>query len=75
VDPGGKTLFSATSPLNVTVPPGGTFRVAVSQLYSGPLTYGLVTVAASGPGGVHATTEFMVIPTGPPPGGAPPPGQ
>jgi hypothetical protein len=72
-DPGGNSLFSATSPRNVTVRPDGTFQVAVSQLYSGPLSLGLVTVDASAPGGAHASTEFMIIPSGPPPGGGPPP--
>jgi serine/threonine protein kinase len=71
-DPGGKNLFSTTSPRTVTVGRDGTFRVAVSQLYPKPLSLGLVTVTASGPGGVPASTQFMVIPAGPPPGGAPP---
>jgi serine/threonine protein kinase len=75
VDPGGTNLFSATSPLSATVGPDGTFRVVVSRLYSRPLSLGLVTVDASGPGGAHASTEFMIIPDGPPPGGAPVPGQ
>jgi serine/threonine protein kinase len=72
VDPGGKTLFSATSPRTVTVGPDGTFQVAFSQLYASPLSLGLVTVDASGPGGAHASTEFMIIPPGAPPGGAAP---
>jgi serine/threonine protein kinase len=71
VDPAGKRLFSTTSPQNATVGQDGTFRVAVSQLYSGPLSDGLVTVTASGPGGPPASTQFMVIPPGPPPAGAP----
>jgi serine/threonine protein kinase len=71
VDPGGKSLFSATPSVTVAIRPDGTFRVAVSRLYSGPLSLGLVTVDASG-AGRHASTEFMVIPSGPPPGGAPP---
>jgi serine/threonine protein kinase len=75
VDPGGKNLFSTASPQTVTVGRDGTFRVAVSQLYSKPLSGGLVTVTAAGPGGVPASTQFMVIPPGPPPAGAPPTGQ
>jgi hypothetical protein len=75
IDPSGKNLFSATSPHNVTVGRDGTFRVAVSQLYSAPLSGGLVTITASAPGGAPASTQFMVIPPGPPPGGAPPTGQ
>ena len=71
VDPGGKRVFSTTSPRNVTVGRDGTFRVAVSQLYPGPLSDGLVTVTASAPGSPPASTQFMVIPPGPPPGGAP----
>jgi serine/threonine protein kinase len=74
VDPGGNSLFRATSPLSVTVAPDGTFRVEISKLYSSPLSLGLVTVEASGPGGAHASTEFMIVPDGPPPGGAPPAG-
>ena len=74
VDPGGRTLFSATSPLTVAVSPDGTFRVAFSQLYSSPLSLGLVTVDASAPGGAHASTEFMIVPPGSPVPGAPPPG-
>jgi len=65
------TLFTTTSPLHVTARPDGTFQVAFSQLYSHPLALGLVTITASGPGGDHASTQFMVIPSEPPPGGAP----
>jgi serine/threonine protein kinase len=66
------TLFTTTSPRHVTARPDGTFQVAFSQLYSHPLALGLVTVTASGPGGGHTSTEFMIIPSEPPPGGAPP---
>jgi hypothetical protein len=45
----------------------------VGQLYAKPLVLGLVTVDASEPGGAHASTEFMIIPAGPPPGSAPSP--
>jgi serine/threonine protein kinase len=72
VDPGGKTLFSTPSLRNVTAGQDGTFRIAVSQLYSKPLSGGLVTVTASEPGSPPASTQFMVIPPGPPPAGAPP---
>ena len=75
MDPGGRNLFSTTPPLNVAVGPDGTFQVAVSRLYPSPLSLGLVTVDAFGPGGAHASTEFMVVPPGPPPAGAPPPAQ
>ncbi|HLK79032.1 MAG TPA: serine/threonine-protein kinase [Streptosporangiaceae bacterium] len=67
LDPGNNNLFSASPPLSVTVSPDGTFRVAFRKLYSSPLSLGLVTVDASGPGGAHATTEFMIIPSGAPP--------
>ena len=66
------TLFTTTSPLHMTARPDGTFQVAFSQLYPHPLALGLVTVTASEPGGGHASTEFMVIPSGPPPGASPP---
>jgi len=72
-DPGGKTVFTAKPPLSVTAGPDGTFRVAVSELYASPLSLGLVTVEASEPGGAHASTDFMIIPDGPPPPGGPPP--
>jgi serine/threonine protein kinase len=74
VDPGGRSLFSATSPRSVRVGADGTFQVVVSQLYSGPLSLGLVTVDANAPGGAHASTEFMIIPSGAPPPGPPPAG-
>ncbi|MGH3204266.1 MAG: hypothetical protein ACRDP5_19775, partial [Streptosporangiaceae bacterium] len=66
-DPNETTLFTTTSPLHVTARPDGTFQVAFSRLYSRPLPVGLVTVNASGPGGEHVGTEFMIIPSGPPP--------
>jgi hypothetical protein len=72
--PDNTTMFSIRSPLQVTVGPDGTFRVAFARMYSNSLGLGLVTVTASGPGGARASTQFMIIPNGPPPGG-PPPGQ
>jgi len=71
--PDPKDLLDITSSYHAVAEPDGTFQVAVSQLYSSPLALGLVTVTASGPGGAHASTEFMIIPDGAPPGGGPPP--
>ena len=69
-----KNLFSVTSPYHAVTLSDGTFSVPVSQLYSGPLQQGLVTVSATGPGGGTAQTQFMVLPPGAPPAGAPPVG-
>jgi Protein kinase domain len=68
-----KNLFSVTSPYHQVTRPDGTFSVPVGQLYAGPLQPGLVTVSATGPGGGTAQTQFMVLPPGAPPAGAPPP--
>ena len=67
--PGQRDLLDITSSYHAVAEPDGTFQVAVSQLYSSPLALGLVTVTASGPGGAHASTEFMITPNGPPPAG------
>jgi len=69
-----KNLFSVTSPYHAVTLSDGTFSVPVSQLYSGPLQQGLVTVSATGPGGGTAQTQFMVLPPGAPPAGASPVG-
>ena len=70
--PGHADLLNLTSPYHATVGRDGTFRVPVSRLYSGPLQLGEFTVRASAPGSSGASTQFMVIPDGRPPGGAPP---
>ena len=57
-----KTLVSTTSSVHVVVSPDGTFRVAVSQLYSGSLQLGQFTVTATTPAGSRADTDFMIIP-------------
>jgi serine/threonine protein kinase len=72
--PAQRDLLGLTSPYHATVEPDGTFRVEVSQLYSGPLQQGEFTVDASVSGSSQASTRFMVIPAGPPPGGALPTG-
>ena len=73
--PDQKDIVDVTSPLRMVVGPDGTFQVPVSQLYSGALGLGQVTVAASGSDGSRAQTLFIVIPAGSPPGGAPTPAQ
>jgi hypothetical protein len=70
-----KNLFSVMSPYHAVTLANGTFSVPVSQLYSGPLQPGLVTVSATGPNLGTAQTQFMVLPPGAPPAGAPPPGS
>jgi serine/threonine protein kinase len=72
--PDQSNLLSVASPVHVRVSPGGTFAVAISQLYSGSLALGEVTVTASGAAGSQAQAQFIVIPSGSPLGG-PPPGQ
>ncbi len=71
VDPAGNTIFSIKSPDMPVTGSDGTFKVPVSQLYSGPLQLGLVTVHADVSGGRAPSTEFMVLPQAGPP---PPPG-
>ena len=66
-----KNLLHVTSPLTVVVGPDGTFRVPVSQIYSGALPLGQVTLVAT-TGNSRADTDFMVIPSEPPPGGTAP---
>jgi hypothetical protein len=70
--PGNTPLLSVTSTSKPVTTADGTFTVPVSQLYSGSLQPGLVTVQVTGPGGSHAQTNFMVLPPGAPPAGAPP---
>jgi len=72
--PAQANLLSVTSGYHAIVGPHGTFRVAVSRLYSGPLQLGEFTVTAFAPGSKTASTQFIVIPSGPPPGNGPPPG-
>jgi serine/threonine protein kinase len=66
--PAQKTLLSTTSPYHAVVRPDGTFQVTVGQLYSDPLQLGEFTVTAAGSGSSQATTQFIVIPSGSPPG-------
>ncbi|MGH3204864.1 MAG: serine/threonine-protein kinase [Streptosporangiaceae bacterium] len=70
--PGNSPLFSATSTLRPVTTTGGTFQAPISQLYSGSLQPGLVTVQVTASGGSNAATNFMVLPPGAPPAGAPP---
>jgi hypothetical protein len=69
--PDNKPLFNVTSTVRPVAGANGTFQVPVSQLYSGPLQLGLVTVQVTASNGSQEKTAFMVIP----PGAAPPPGQ
>ena len=70
--PGNDPLFSATSTVRPVTTSSGTFQAKVSQLYSGSLQPGLVTVQVTAPGGSNVQTQFMVLPPGEPPAGAPP---
>jgi serine/threonine protein kinase len=72
--PAQQNLVSVTSGYHAIAGPDGTFRVAFSRLYSAPLQLGEFTVTASAPGSKTASTQFIVIPSGPPPGNGPPPG-
>jgi len=74
--PQNKPLLSVTSTFQPVTSADGTFKVLVSELYSGPLQLGLVTVQVTAPGGSQASTQFMVIPPGTPAqGGGPPSGS
>jgi serine/threonine protein kinase len=70
--PGNNPLFSTTSTFRPVTTTSGTFTAPVSQLYSGSLPPGLVTIQVTAPGGSNAATNFMVLPPGAPPAGAPP---
>ena len=72
--PANKQLFSVTSPVKPVVGPDGTFKVPVSELYSGQLSPGLCTVEATPSDGSQAQTQFMVIPAAAPPAGTLPSG-
>ena len=65
-----KNMLHITSPLTVVVGPDGTFQVSVSQIYSGVLQLGQFTLVANNSNST-ADTDFIVIPSEPPPGGAP----
>jgi serine/threonine protein kinase len=73
--PAQKRLVHVTSAFRPVARADGTFRVPVSQLYSGPLPLGLFTVQVSAPDGTQVETQFMVIPPGAPPAGSQPTGQ
>jgi hypothetical protein len=70
--PGNKLLLNVTSTFKPVTAANGTFKVLVSQLYSGPLQLGLFTVQVTAPGGSNVQTQFMVLPPDAPPAGAPP---
>jgi hypothetical protein len=64
-------LLEVTSSHHATVGPDGTFTIPVSELYPQSLKLGEVTVNASASGGGTARTNFIVLPSGSPPGQAP----
>jgi hypothetical protein len=64
IDPQNQTLIDVTSTFKPVTAANGTFKVRVSQLYSGSLKLGLFTVRATAPGGIQAQTQFMVLPSG-----------
>jgi len=68
--PENKPLFSVTSAVKPVTAANGTFKVPVSELYSGSLEPGLVTVQVTAPGGSQTETQFMVLPPGAPPAGS-----
>ena len=74
IDPANSELFSETSADRPVTGADGTFTVPFAQLYHGSLQLGLVTVSVTGPGGHAVDTQFMVIPSGAPLNGGPPPG-
>ena len=70
--PGNNPLFRTTSTFRPVATASGTFKAPISQLYSGSLQPGLVTVQVTASGGSNVQTNFMVLPPGAPPAGAPP---
>ncbi len=66
LDPGNKQIFSVTSPDKPVTGSDGTFKVPFSQLYSGPLPLGQVTVNVAGSGDRAISTQFIVLPPGAP---------
>ncbi len=66
LDPGNKQIFSVTSPDKPVTGSDGTFKVPFSQLYSGPLPLGQVTVNVAGSGDRAGSTQFIVLPAGAP---------
>jgi serine/threonine protein kinase len=70
--PGNDPLLSTTSTVRPVTTASGTFQAPIRQLYSGSLQPGLVTVQVTAPDGSNIQTQFMVLPRGAPPAGAPP---
>jgi serine/threonine protein kinase len=70
--PGNSPLLSTTSTFMPVTTASGAFQAPIRQLYSGSLPPGLVTVQVTAPGGSNIQTQFMVLPPGAPPAGAPP---
>jgi serine/threonine protein kinase len=66
LDPANNQIFSQTSSDRPVTGSDGTFKVAVTQLYPGSLSPGLVSVSVTAPGGQPVATQFMVIPAGAP---------
>jgi serine/threonine protein kinase len=66
LDPSNKQIFSVTSPYKPVTGSDGTFKVPVSQLYSGPLPLGQVTVNVAGSDDRAISTQFIVLPPGAP---------
>ncbi|MGH3153838.1 MAG: serine/threonine-protein kinase, partial [Streptosporangiaceae bacterium] len=56
--PGNSPLFSTTSTVRPVTTHSGTFQAPISQLYSGSLQPGLVTVQVTASGGSNAATNF-----------------
>ncbi|HEV2537070.1 MAG TPA: serine/threonine-protein kinase [Streptosporangiaceae bacterium] len=73
LDPNNNAVFSQTSADQPVTGQDGTFKVAFSQLYSGSLQLGLVSVSVTDPSGHAVGTQFMVIPSGAPINGGQPP--
>jgi hypothetical protein len=66
LDPANNQVFSQTSSDRPVTGSDGTFKVAVTQLYPGALSPGLVSVSVTATGGQPVATQFMVIPAGAP---------
>ncbi len=69
LSPSNTQIIDAISPVKPVTGPDGKLSFTIRQVYPGQLQLGLVTVEVTGSGGQKATTQFMVIPPGAPPGG------
>ncbi len=64
--PGSTEIMDSTSPVRPLTARNGALSFPLSQLFPASFPLGLFTVEVTGADGVKATTQFRVIPSGPP---------